>query len=1781
MKKSFITYIIIFLVFLLRVSQIYAQEIPTFIKYESLSTNSVRYTNEDGQPQAQYSTYVCGSGTIVRLESVTDVDDVVPSNGFDLQTSSGNNNSWTVPLEITFNPEVAGVVEVTIFQQRTVRGKGVFASCSAENWKPLLKYIIYRGVNPGGELTNNAYYKLGEDLVYENDAFPKTVTLFFQPSAEEQELIGSINYTVTLDGQQKKSISGLTDNSGTYTLNCTAETFGDYVFATQLRDNAGLNFEGGGPSKTVKVVPSCFNDTDPEPEIIGPGLVTYEEGYQVKPGETYTLRFPGITKLTNFYAVSQDGGNDILIDQNGGNFTFTVNSDLGSYRLEPAKNNSIGDYCLTIPPVKIFAGGRDITIEQPCPVNLPEDLTTEFGYEAFDDPENLVLEHFAATVKSNSQVVIKPGMTLTTGAELILEYAPPRLSENDPDLDMNYTQMTAYNDYGEEIAQSRNYYDTKGQHLQSQSKVLSKGVILASQNIRDAYDRPVVQTMAAPIITSNSNNQLNEDGCAIVFPTYFEYQEGFASGYNADDFDLVKRDAPNSMDQTQAGTLGWYYSNNNGSSNNSSINEPLTASTGYPYSRTLYTEDGSGEIIGQTKPGDAYTAGSEHVPTQLKKEVANTDPLLVEYLEIRKNELGFEGQSGDEPKFYKIETRDAEGRLAAQYQNYDGQQLIGAYYGISSVPELLSHTYYNNKGQVVCNITPNGLKQYQSGVPFENIDKTTYEYNWKGFTTAVTEKDGGRSEFKYAKDGRIRFSQNAQQKIEGKLSYTHYDKQLRPVESGEFEAEDGQYAFDGEGLISLLDEYGNAGYFPENSGIKKYINKSYYDKPMSDYPSSEPQSFVMGSVSASEYYVADSESPLHKTFYSYDERGRLLQMVQDIKSLGVKTITYQYGPSGNVKEVAYQAGNQDEYYHYYEYDEDSRLESVYSGTVAPSYNGQLEITNKEDLIHQASYDYYLHGPLKRAFLVQADQGMDYLYTVDGKLKAINSGNPDIDPGGDGQDVFGMVLNYHPEDYSSAQIATTGISQSNFPDEAQFTGNIQAQEWHSPVDGSQKKAYSYSYDQRQQLKTANFGTTPAGTFMDEGKYDVTITGYDANGNIKGLSRTDENGNALHSLTYDYAPESNRLLRVMQGDTTMVEYEYNAIGQMISQTSGADKLVVDYEVVGKVETVYASEAKSDTIMHIQYDNKGFRLSKTAYDSTYQAQFKTWYVRDASGTVMNIYVEAIQSEEEPFVYETPVYGASRLGAYRPYLEKEGGSYFYEVKDHLGNVRVVIGGRDSVNYLATMEDERVAEEIQYFSGINSLPLGSYLNHTSDSIVPGANRSVRINNVLDGAAAQPIGGGISLRVFPGDTVHAKIQAKYLAGTGSQTNVIPLLAGYLAAAFGLPSGGEGISNIFDVTDQASFAGLAAWDDMDENQPKQYLNYLLYDDDFNLIDFGFDQVSEQARIPTDTSAMASHLFEELSVEITTTKPGFVYIYFSNEDERNVTAYFDDMDVNHIYGNIAVATDNYPFGLAMESRKLERKYWRHGYQGAYAEKDEETNWNAFQLRMYDPVIGRWLSTDPYGQYPSPYLGMGNDPVNGIDPDGGWKWKATAWFKSLLIPNSEVIYDGKEWGVFYTSTSTGKTVSHLIVDGGPGWDTNLEMGIVNKVDFTYKVGANFTNDIGVSGFSVDAGSVEVMKVEYDLNEFINGNRRANTNSPRYITYGGRFESTSGDIKIKLQNNADGSFNNFEFGIGAPGLEAKIKFDHLGFHSFRLGAQEDVGLSAGHSINASIFSGFELKRD
>ncbi|MEM9681453.1 MAG: RHS repeat-associated core domain-containing protein, partial [Bacteroidota bacterium] len=68
-----------------------------------------------------------------------------------------------------------------------------------------------------------------------------------------------------------------------------------------------------------------------------------------------------------------------------------------------------------------------------------------------------------------------------------------------------------------------------------------------------------------------------------------------------------------------------------------------------------------------------------------------------------------------------------------------------------------------------------------------------------------------------------------------------------------------------------------------------------------------------------------------------------------------------------------------------------------------------------------------------------------------------------------------------------------------------------------------------------------------------------------------------------------------------------------------------------------------------------------------------------------------------------------------------------------------------------------------------------------------------------------------------------------------------------------------------------------------------------------------------------------------------------------------------------------------------------------------------WNSFELRMYDPLIGRWLIPDPYRVGFSPYIGMANDPVNKADPDGGCPEGENCPGFEEGVSNSDVMLEG----------------------------------------------------------------------------------------------------------------------------------------------------------------------------
>ena len=611
---------------------------------------------------------------------------------------------------------------------------------------------------------------------------------------------------------------------------------------------------------------------------------------------------------------------------------------------------------------------------------------------------------------------------------------------------------------------------------------------------------------------------------------------------------------------------------------------------------------------------------------------------------------------------------------------------------------------------------------------------TYYDYDFEGRLLASKEPDAGIAKYKYRTDGSIRFSQNALQRESGHFSYTNYDDMVRPVESGEYIGSN--FDFDSN-LDGIVDDIANDGGLNLTIGDRKDWVKTFYDLPDSDETSftnqqdpvnvviteyNDAQSHVTvpmnGSITivgpfdtAGRPFVAEggtnssistpnfslpgdqdytygavsyTESEDAKTWYSYDELGRVKWVATWYKWIfdAPKVVEYTYDFIGNVKQVKYQEGKSDAFYHSYTYDADNRLSAVYADDVPITSQSQ----------EKARYEYYLHGPLKRVELAFDVQGIDYYYTIQGWLKSINDPGNTADQSNFQPDAFAQAFHYFKDDYDSRSRTSAFSGAITSTTEGSFDGNIaRLTRKVKSHTGSYlpNTTFRYTYDHQNQLLSASQNGT--------NNFKVNNLVYDPNGNIESLRRYNGTGVVLHDLDHRYdKANTNQLTSVGNYATS---YTYDAIGQMTSQVLiNGPTLKPVYSVSGKVEEVFGA---TDAIkLAYGYDDKGFRIRKKDYEAGGK---ETIYVRDASGQLLSTYIREV-GESAYTQEETPVYGSSRLGLWQ-HQSSGNDDLSFELKDHLGNVRAKMSlNTKAVTYYAdyypfgsVMQEGNAAERGKY----------------------------------------------------------------------------------------------------------------------------------------------------------------------------------------------------------------------------------------------------------------------------------------------------------------------------------------------------------------------------------------------------------------------------------------------------------------------------------------------------
>jgi len=605
--------------------------------------------------------------------------------------------------------------------------------------------------------------------------------------------------------------------------------------------------------------------------------------------------------------------------------------------------------------------------------------------------------------------------------------------------------------------------------------------------------------------------------------------------------------------------------------------------------------------------------------------------------------------------------------------------------------------------------------------------KTQYRYNTLNQLVWQKTPDGGETRFAYDDLGRIIASQNEKQYsfYSGSrgFSYTEYDNLGRIIEAGQIfvGAQPNQYGshyfISDEGR--LIRSFLNSGVVAnqtanrfEGIGFLKMeaVRTVYNEDPLLEmYPDEKRASDFFYSnynpqtsrnrVAGIFYYdelVPDGELDYQNAIlYNYDIHGNVKEMVTYIvalkdyscdpnvladETLGIKNdcerhikrVLYDYDLiSGNVNTVTHQPDKTDQFIHKYEYDADNRIVNVK--------------TSPDGIVweNDANYRYYAHGPLARVELGDKKvQGIDYAYTLQGWLKAVNGENlasPENDMGQDGmaarlntnKDAFGYSLNYFDGDYKA--ITTDDNGETQFKplmfsrdrglatnSRNLYNGNIKQM---TTAIRTNREALldvqknTYTYDQLNRIT----GMTSAAIKPDalgvanvnNESYSSSYT-YDRNGNLKTLRRTapDENGafQTMDDLVYDYLPGDNKLRLVRDrgqnsnlstndledqvqqlatlgivyniNDLSTHNYIYDQIGQLVEDKT--EGLKIDWRADGKVQRITKIKNGAQTIISFEYDGLGNRIGKSVYDGSFGDPITNsdYYSRDAQGNVLAVY-------------------------------------------------------------------------------------------------------------------------------------------------------------------------------------------------------------------------------------------------------------------------------------------------------------------------------------------------------------------------------------------------------------------------------------------------------------------------------------------------------------------------------------------------------------------------------
>ena len=388
--------------------------------------------------------------------------------------------------------------------------------------------------------------------------------------------------------------------------------------------------------------------------------------------------------------------------------------------------------------------------------------------------------------------------------------------------------------------------------------------------------------------------------------------------------------------------------------------------------------------------------------------------------------------------------------------------------------------------------------------------------------------------------------------------------------------------------------------------------------------------YSKGSLTGSAVTVSGSSTKIYKGYY-YDVKGRVTKVVQNNLLGGYDVTNTVYAFTGQPATVTHShtasgKSTRTEVYTY-SYDHADRVSKV-------------EHTLGGTKITLADYTYDSFGRLSTKSLHgSAANKLTYAYNLRSWLTGITSTR------------FTQNLYYN-----------TGVGT------ARYNGNISSMTWKSGNE-STVRGYKFTYDGLDRMLNATYGET-AGISTNANRFSENVTGYDKNGNIKGLQRYGQlsstaygmidnltltlNGNQLNRVDDAVAASTyNGGFEFKNGANAADEYSYDANGNL---TKDLNKGIsgITYNFLNLPNAVTFSDGSTITYT---YGADGTKLR------TVHKIGSTTTTTDYCGNV---------------VYENGV--QKLLLTEEGYVTLSDNKYHYYLKDHQGNNRVVISQSGTV---------------------------------------------------------------------------------------------------------------------------------------------------------------------------------------------------------------------------------------------------------------------------------------------------------------------------------------------------------------------------------------------------------------------------------------------------------------------------------------------------------------------